>query len=72
MKKIVVQKVHEEAKFFCDKHPDRECYSELKTTSWYGSEFDMTGIELHLCDSCLFDFYKKIQQEFGVSPKDNY
>jgi len=72
MKKITVQPVHEEAQFFCDKHPERECYSELKTMSWYGSEFDNMGIKIHLCDVCLFDMFKYLQKEFGVTPKDLY
>jgi hypothetical protein len=68
MKKIVKEGVLEEPKFYCDKHPDRECFSELKTASWYGSKFDMMGIELHLCDVCLFDLYKQLQKDFGIEP----
>ena len=70
MKKEVFDGALSETKFYCDKHPDRECFSEVKSASWYGSEFDMTGIELHLCDSCLFDLYKQFQRDFKVSPKD--
>ena len=70
MKKILRESVIEDAQYFCDLHPDRECYSHLKTASWYGSEFDMTGIEVHLCDACLFDMYKLLQQKFGIEPKD--
>jgi hypothetical protein len=70
MKKIIVQKALEEAQYFCDKHPDRECFSELKTASWYGSNFDMTGLEVHLCDECLGEMFKQIEEKFGVKPKD--
>jgi hypothetical protein len=70
MKIIIPNSVIEEAQYFCDKHPDRECSSELKVASWYGSEFDLTGIELHLCDVCLFDMYKHIEKEFGIKPKN--
>lgn len=70
MKKVITEKVLEEAQFFCDKHPDRECFSELKTASWYGSNHDMTGIEVHLCDECLDEMYALLKQKFGVEPKD--
>lgn len=59
----------EEATYFCDKHPDRECFSELKTTSWYGSSLDMTGIEIHLCDECLMDFYMECYSKYKIEPK---
>ena len=70
MKKIIVPKVHEEVKYFCDKHPDRECYSDLLTRSWYGSGFDMMGVETHLCDECLETLFKYLEQQFGVKPQD--
>lgn len=70
MKKIIVQKALEEAEYYCDKHPDRECFSELKTASWYGSNFDMTGIEIHLCDECLAEMYKLFEEKFNVKPHD--
>lgn len=70
MKKIIVQKALEEAQYFCDKHPDRECFSELKTASWYGSNFDLTGLEVHLCDECLAEMFKLVEEKFGVKPKD--
>lgn len=70
MKKIVTQKVHEEVLYYCDKHPDRECYSELRTMSWYGSQMDMLGIEIHLCDDCLMEVYDLLDKKFGVKPKD--
>lgn len=70
MKKVITQGVREDAQYFCDKHPDRECYSDLKTASWYGSTHDMTGIEIHLCDMCLFDMYKYLKKEFNIDPKD--
>ena len=70
MKKVVTEKVLEEAQYFCDRHPDRECFSEVKTASWYGSKFDMTGCEFHLCDECLEELYKEFQQKYGVKPHD--
>lgn len=66
MKKIIVQKALEEVQYFCDKHPDRECFSELKTASWYGSKYDLTGLEVHLCDECLEEMTKLIEEKFGV------
>jgi len=69
MKKVITQGVLEDAKYFCDKHPDRECYSELKTASWYGSEFDWSGIEIHLCDECMNEFYKHCLETYGMKPK---
>lgn len=70
MKKIIVQKALEEAQYFCDKHPERECFTELKTASWYGSKFDLTGIEVHLCDECLEEMLTLLELKFGVKPKD--
>jgi hypothetical protein len=70
MKKILTQSVIEDAQYFCDVHPDRECYSELKTMSWYGSDFDMSGVEVHLCDECLADMYKLIEEKFKIKPRD--
>lgn len=70
MKKVITQGVMEEAQFFCDRHPDRECFSELKTASWYGSTHDLTGTEVHLCDECLGELYALLEQKFGVKPKD--
>ena len=70
MKRVVIEKVLEESKYFCDKHPDRECFSEVKTASWYGSKFDMTGTEFHLCDECLEELYTEFQQKYGVNSKD--
>ena len=70
MKRITQESVIEEAKYFCDKHPDRECFSELKAASWYGSKFDMMGIEIHLCDECLTDFYTECWAKYIMKPKD--
>ena len=70
MKKVIVEGVLEEAKYFCDKHPERECFSELKTASWYGSSHDLTGIEIHLCDECLDELYADLKRKFEVEPKD--
>ena len=71
MKKILVEKVNEEAKFFCDKHPDRECYTEVNTMCWYGSRFDFFGMKMHLCDECMEALNKYIKENFGVEPKVN-
>lgn len=70
MKKVITQGVLEESQYFCDKHPDRECFSELKTASWYGSKYDMDGIEVHLCDECLEAMYAHLACNFGVNPKE--
>lgn len=70
MKRVLKESVIEEAQYFCDKHPDRECFTELKTASWYGSSFDMTGIEIHLCDECLANFYMECYDKYAVKPKD--
>ena len=70
MKKIITTGVVENSEYYCDKHPDKECFSELKTISWYGSEFDLTGIEIHLCDECLEEMYKLLEKEFKIKPKD--
>ena len=60
MKRVLTEKVLEEASYFCDKHPDRECFSEVKTASWYGSKFD----------ECLEELYKEFQQKYGIKPHD--
>lgn len=72
MKKIIVPKTSEEAIFYCDKHPERECYSELKTCSWYGSKFDFMKIEIHLCDECLEEMFALLKEKFKIEPKDRY
>jgi hypothetical protein len=70
MKKVLVEKVREDAIYFCDRHPYRECYSELIASSWYGSVFDMMAIEIHLCDECLTEMYELLEKKFGIKPKD--
>ena len=70
VKKIIQKSAREEAQYFCDKHPDRECFSELKSVSWYGSIFDMTGIELHLCDECLKEMFEQLENQFGTKLND--
>jgi hypothetical protein len=69
-KQITQESSPEQAKYFCDKHPDRECFSELKTVSWYGSKFDMCGLEIHLCDDCLFEMYTLLKDRFGIEPNE--
>jgi hypothetical protein len=70
MKKIITERVMEETIYFCDNHPNKECFTELKTSSWYGSCFDMMGIEIHLCDECLTDFYEECYKKYKIKPKD--
>lgn len=70
MKKVLKEQVMEDAKYFCDVHPDRECFTELQTSSWYGSEFDMMQVKLHLCDECLTELYAHLKAKYGVEPKD--
>lgn len=70
MKRVLTEKVLEESQYFCDRHPDRECFSEVKTASWYGSNFDMTGCEFHLCDECLLELYVEFKAKYKVTPKD--
>jgi hypothetical protein len=70
MKKVITQKVLEEVQYFCDAHPERECFSELKTASWYGSHFDLLSTEVHLCDECMTELYKNLKEKYNVEPKD--
>ena len=60
----------EEANYFCDKHPDRECYNQIKSMCWYGSKFDCFNLEAHLCDECMEDFHKYMKNSFNVEPKE--
>lgn len=60
----------EEAEYYCDKHPERRCYSRLETLSWYGSDYDLMSAEVHLCDECLKEMYSLIKEKFGVEPKE--
>jgi len=71
MKKIDVPAVREEARFFCDKHPDRECYTRVSTSCWYGSKFDILNLKMNLCDECMEEFYKMVKKKFGVEPKED-
>lgn len=71
MKKVIVERVREEAKYYCDKHPDREAFTSIKTQCWYGSVFDLQHINMNLCDECMKDFYKIIKEKFGVEPFDD-
>lgn len=70
MKKILVESVIEECEYFCDKHPDKEAFSQLNITSWYGSEYDLMGVEVHLCDECVKKMYEYINNEYNLTPKD--
>jgi hypothetical protein len=70
MKVITRQFQSEDAKFFCDKHPDKECASQLQLTSWYGSQFDLNVAIAHLCDECVKDMYSFLLKEFKVKPKE--
>lgn len=69
--KVTLHKTSEfGVKYYCDQHPTRECSSELKTASWYGSKFDLTGIEIHLCDACMEELYKILKKQFNINPID--
>ncbi len=70
MKQILTHNVLEETKYFCDNHPTTECFSEINLASWYGSKYDMTGVEIHLCDDCLKEIYNFLEQKFGIYPKN--
>jgi hypothetical protein len=70
MKKVTIQHRSEEATFFCDKHPERECASQLQLSSWYGSKFDMNVVTVHLCDECVQEMYNFILKEFKIEPKE--
>lgn len=69
MKEITRKYQPEEARFFCDKHPGRECYSELQIISWYGSIFDMNQLKIHLCDICVKEMYDYMEKKFNVKPE---
>ena len=71
MKTVIVERVREEAKFFCDKHKDREAFTEVRTMCWYGSKFDLMNVTVNLCDECMEEFYADIKQKFGVSPVED-
>jgi len=70
VKKVITEAIIEEAKFYCDLHKDRECFSELTISSWCGSKYDMMGIELHLCDECLNIIYDNLYKTFLIKPKE--
>lgn len=70
MKKVIQESVLEEAKYFCDMHPDRECFTEIQTSSWYGSQFDMMQVKMHLCDECMAEFYAFLKHRYNVEPKE--
>lgn len=70
MKKIKQKSRIEIAEFFCDKHLNREAFSHIKTLSWYGSKFDMTEVEIHLCDECMSELYKYIKKNYKKEPNE--
>lgn len=70
MKKIIVPAVREESKYFCDKHPDRECFTKAITLCWYGSKFDTLNLKMHLCDECMETLYNYVKENFGVKPDE--
>jgi len=70
MKKVIVPFVREEAQYFCDKHHDKVCFSELKIISWWGSGYDLNGIEIHLCDRCLKEMYDLLYKKFKITRKE--
>ena len=69
MKHVITKYQPEDAKFFCDKHPDRECFSELRIISWYGSIFDLNQCRIHLCDVCVKEMYDLLEKQFKVAPE---
>lgn len=70
MKVVTKEEVMEEVKYFCDNHPDKECFSELKTMSWYGSCYDMMAVEIHLCDECMKDLYIHLNEKYKKEPEE--
>lgn len=70
MKKIIKPYQNEEAKYFCDKHPDREAYFQVENIAWYGSQFDCMNVQVHMCDECSAQFFKYVKDEFGVEPTE--
>jgi hypothetical protein len=70
MKIVITPYQREEADYFCDKHPDRQCYSELKLYSWYGSKFDFTGIIIHLCDECVEEIKNFLMEKYNAKLVD--
>jgi hypothetical protein len=70
MKKIIREQILEEYKYYCDVHPERECFSKIESVSWYGSTFDMMVIEVHLCDECLAEFYTHMEQKYKKTPEE--
>jgi len=70
MKKVIKEKILEESNYYCDIHPDRECFSQVESVSWYGSKFDLMKAEFHLCDECLTEFYNHIKQKYNAEPQE--
>ena len=70
MKRRTTQSQREEDTYFCDKHPDRECATQLELVSWYRSIYDLTKIEAHLCDECAKKMRQLLEKEFNVKPED--
>lgn len=70
MKQILKKFQSEEATYWCDKHPNRECFSELILSSWYGSKFDLNCVKVHLCDECVKEMYNSLKNEFKVEPEE--
>jgi hypothetical protein len=70
MKRVTTPFQREDATYFCDKHPDRECATQLELISWYGSIYDMTKVEAHLCDECVKEMRQLLEKEFKVKPED--
>jgi hypothetical protein len=71
MKRIITPGIKEESIYFCDKHPDRECFTEIKTIAWYGSKFDGDNLTIHLCDVCYKEFLTKCKKKYGVEPSNS-
>jgi hypothetical protein len=69
MKKVVRKSRTEICEYYCDKHPTRECFTQLELSSWYGSRYDLNCVTIHLCDQCVKEMYELLEKEFKVKAK---
>lgn len=69
MKKVIKPFQSEQAKYYCDKHPNKEVFSELNWQFWYGSQYDLDLITVHLCDECAKKLREQLKKNFGITPK---
>lgn len=71
MKKVLVEHIKEEVKYFCDKHPEKEAHASIVGMHWYGSQFDGMTLEIHLCNECMESFHINVKNTFGIVPTVN-